>query len=111
MNSNLNRNFAIVSTVIVTMLSAIGPASAVTISRPGPSNGCTCMGRYYPAKICRVMRCADSANSFTTSDRRPLNHSLGNTQQSPISANENNLIAGRYQTRGPGAGIGRSPDV
>jgi len=105
MNSNFNRNFAIVSTVIVSMLSAIGSASAVTISRPEPSKGCTCMGRYYPAKICRVMRCVDSLNSFTTSDRRPLDSSLDKTLLSTVAASKNNLLAGRYRTRGPGGGI------
>lgn len=135
MNSNFNRNFAIVSTVILTMLSAIGSASAVTISRPEPSEGCTCMGRYYPAKICRVMRCVDSfsrprpskdwicmgrsypaenrrvmrcedsLNSFTTSDRRPLDSSLDKTLLSTVTASKNNLLAGRYRTRGPGGGI------
>jgi len=111
MNSALKQSFVIVSVTVISAFSTLGSASAVTIPRPAPIKGCTCMGRYFPPNICRVMRCADSATSFTTSARRPLNDSLGNTQQSPIFADENSLIAGRYQTRGPGAGIGRSADL
>lgn len=111
MNSALKQSFMIVSVTVISAFSTLGSATAVTVPRPDLSKGCICGGRYFPMRICMVMRCADSANSFTTSDRRPLNHSLGNTEQSPISAEENSLIAGRYQTRGPGAGIGRSADV
>lgn len=106
MNSAFKRNLAIVSATVISLLSTVGSVSAVTISRPiPPIKGCTCMGRYFPPKICRVIRCAEASNSIINSDRRPLTQPLSNPQVSLIS---NDLVAGRYRTRGPGGGIGRS---
>ncbi|MFB2919105.1 MULTISPECIES: hypothetical protein [Aerosakkonema] len=111
MNSAFKRNFAIGSATVISLLSTLSSVSAVTIPRPiPPIKGCTCMGRYFPPKICRVMRCAEASNSIINSDRRPLIQPLNNTQVSPISTDKNDLVAGRYRTRGPGGGIGRSAD-
>jgi hypothetical protein len=109
MNSAFKRNLAIVSATVISLLSTVGSVSAVTVSRPiPPIKGCTCMGRYFPPKICRVIRCAEASNSIINSDRRPLTQPLSNTQVSPISTDKNDIVAGRYRTRGPGGGIGRS---
>jgi hypothetical protein len=105
MNSTFKRNFGIVSIVFITALSTLGSATAVTVPQPDLSKGCICGGRYFPMRICMVMRCADSANSFATSDRRPLDSSLDKTPLSTVAASKNNLLAGRYRTREPGGGI------
>lgn len=104
MNSTFKWNFGIVSIVFLTALSTVGSATAVTVPQPDLSKGCICRGRYFPMRICMVMRCADSANYFTTSDRRSLS-SLNHASPSIISADQIDLVAGRYRTCGPGGGI------
>ncbi|MDM9380139.1 hypothetical protein QUB80_05425 [Chlorogloeopsis sp. ULAP01] len=100
-----------IAVTIASLLSAIGSASAVTIPRPiPPIKGCICRGRYLPPKICQVIRCAQELNSITSSEQAGLDQPLGSSQLSPISTDNNNFIAGRYRTRGPGSGISRNAD-
>lgn len=98
MNYTFKRSFKAVSIVLITALSTVGSATASTVPQPDLSKGCICRGRYFPMRICMVMRCADSANSFTTRDRRPL-PSLNHASPSMISADPINLVAGRYRAR------------
>ncbi|BAY42346.1 hypothetical protein NIES2111_67690 (plasmid) [Nostoc sp. NIES-2111] len=111
MNTLKRKTVPMIAMTLVSLLSAVGSASAVAISQPTrPIGGCWCGGRYFPPKICRVIRCPEALNSITTSAQRPLERPLVNTKLLPISTDKNNLVAGRYRTRGPGGGIGRSPD-
>ena len=101
-----------IAVTIASLLSVVSSASAFTIPHPiPPIKGCTCMGRYVPPKLCPIIRCPEASNSITTSAQRPLDRPLVNTKLLPISTDKNNLVAGRYQTRGPGAGIGRGADI
>ncbi|WP_069073825.1 hypothetical protein [Nostoc sp. KVJ20] len=112
MNTLERKTVPMIAMTLVSLLSAVGSASAVAISQPTPPiKGCWCGGRYFPPKICQVIRCPQELNSITNSDQGGLNRPLGNYQLSPISTDKNNLVAGRYQTRGPGAGIGRGADI
>lgn len=104
MNSTFKRSFKAVSIVLITALSTVGSATAFTVPQPDLSKGCICRVRYFPMRICMVMRCVDSANSFTTSDRRPLSF-LNHASSSVISADQINLVTGRYRTRAQGGGI------
>ncbi|WP_126388967.1 hypothetical protein [Pseudanabaena sp. ABRG5-3] len=106
--TSIRRSFA--TTLLFSIITSTGSASAYRPIQdwyPNPPKfpeplKCSCNGKPVPPRLCPVIRCIDE---FKSSSLHTILQ-VGGVSRTD-AAKTNDLIAGRYQTRGPGAGIGR----